>query len=711
MVDNIAFITWWLTAIPSRSNWLSASKRESFLKKGFHLLPRRGVLILLSRDWNQVSFKILARHDVPIHYQWTLPDRDNPRFARLDPVILASFAALNNDQLTSSEIAGWNDKFPSLALYNKNLIIRLRPKIDNPDFIPARFLLYWIVDEEGWMRRLVTNLMDILEYEAKYESRIVVKEGIIRARTFYRWRPLPLVDRIEVAQAEELAHYDISMGSPSVHEDQEERDPFDADEVRELHKGLCAPSRDRGNDRMPPPPPRTIIRKERPFPLETRSLQERITAPGRITVPIELADKRARESRSFSDHRPTPRGPKLDLRPHPYQSIRPAEKREAIATWATEIIGDRDYPIPDKRVVPVYSIESSSINNSVADNPSPQEQVLLNYVWAMDEPRDINETTFVRRLAVWGKQISEDRTILPLPEVNDWNKNLLVVGYLIADVAAVARMRYWAACYPEMRTLPEILNMAISRGVAFQIGVHSANLGFWCPEEISPLARLTSKQAHEAGVAEPGLQEGTGGTRLRDAYQIMLGNILSRPNAGAFIGRGGVSSWIARKYGDNEVIKKFQNGPSLIVAWHNKGDNDSKDPVPLRLQWEAVTPNELDALYGRVHTAKGDPDLWFFPPEEVLVSCSKRYSGEWNSAMDSVFEEIDEEINSNNPVPKTRGQWRVHIRKPDRPTTEPHPTKILPEFFKKGASRLEQSFGPSWNKKPLEDIKVPEQWN
>jgi hypothetical protein len=286
----------------------------------------------------------------------------------------------------------------------------------------------------------------------------------------------------------------------------------------------------------------------------------------------------------------------------------------------------------------------------------------LNDIWKASENRSQNQATFIDNLAEWGHHMTENHSTFQLPDNARWHLKLLNLGYLIVrNQASLVHMQYWAVCFPNTYNMAQLLNLAITWGIQFTIGVRLEDLHCFCPWSISTIERNMVKQPHEARMVESRLEYSLGGSTLRDSYIACMGEILKRPNAGALIGLGGPASWIARQYGGDDIVQAFMQGPSLIVTWHNKGTNGSRDRNAKGLHWDEVTPQELGALFGHVSMGGPGEDQWFFPTEEILLEHSKHYSGEWNKAAESLFKQINDKINGEFPHARTKGEWQEYV--------------------------------------------------
>lgn len=176
--------------------------------------------------------------------------------------------------------------------------------------------------------------------------------------------------------------------------------------------------------------------------------------------------------------------------------------------------------------------------------------------------------------------------VFHIPVSYSWNSTMLSDAFLILDTPqSELRFRYWAATSPNLTSIT-ILTKAIEHGVRFSLAIPQTAIPKYRPKNVDDLDDGAGKEPHQPGFIEPPLTYGRGGVALREAYTVRAKEITTRSNAGALIAMGGPTSWLARKFSRNKAIKKLMNGPSHLVTWYNKSNNDSLDKQPLHIVWE-----------------------------------------------------------------------------------------------------------------------------
>ncbi|RDB30957.1 hypothetical protein Hypma_000075 [Hypsizygus marmoreus] len=91
MLDNLAFLDWFVTYIPSRQHWLLDDTKRDLARLNLATMPKRGILVKLERDWKEIDFGNLIKHGVPIYYPWTTVAAQDKRFSRFNPDILRDY--------------------------------------------------------------------------------------------------------------------------------------------------------------------------------------------------------------------------------------------------------------------------------------------------------------------------------------------------------------------------------------------------------------------------------------------------------------------------------------------------------------------------------------------------------------------------------------------------------------------------------------------
>lgn len=704
MLDRIAYVRWWITCLPSKRELIGGMDLRDFEEAGYDKWEKRGVLLKLERDWEQVNIPTLLQHNVPIYYPWTDNLAKQPRFSRLDPAVLQAYHSFAIEDMESDEIPLWTDIFPQLAQFSPFLERISRPGTDKAGLgLTLASDEYFICDFRGWRKRPISNPTDIARYRTMYDSHIIETAGR-KTTIFWRWKNLLGAGRLEEStQTQEedtvsLGSLDDDEGSSS--------DPSDIEEIRELFKAGYAPR----NGEVIDEESGSVIAITTPRSEGRRSLADRIESPH---------SRAPSASHSLQERLQQPRGRKGNPERQPFTGSRPIS-RDSTAMWVRRLArteaAERPRPLSLSPSPPPGTRSSrgrsaSPVPIAQARPPNaPRTAVIPTLQHTLDRSvrQTLDRKRFVKDFRAWGARATYTQSLYAFPDLKEapWNRKLLDFGYLIVkDPRVMMRMRYWGICWDEIQSITDVIETAIAHGVRFDIGVKLSDMHQFRPSALSLYERETAVKPHGANFSEPTLEYGRGGIALRERYTHAAGDVLKRANAGAFVTMGGPASWLARKLGGEAVVAKLLAGPSHIVTWHNKGGGDSTTKDPMGLYREVVTPGEVDILFGQVSTGSHESDRWFFPPEELLDSRKGLFNGEWTAELERIYTQIYDEVMGPTPRPRNRGEWRDYIRiATNNEEGKKPPTPLA--FFKEGCETLKAKMGPDWDTQNLSIILV-----
>ncbi|KAF9540352.1 hypothetical protein CPC08DRAFT_650925 [Agrocybe pediades] len=289
----------------------------------------------------------------------------------------------------------------------------------------------------------------------------------------------------------------------------------------------------------------------------------------------------------------------------------------------------------------------------------------------------------------------------------DWDRDLLDYGYIIAkEWVAQGPLRIIANTNPSARSIDSVLTEAINQGIPFKIAVKIKDFPLFRNGSPTDLERATAKAMYSPDFQEVSFVKEPDVTFAR-TYLGRLGDLLSRPHARAFIGLGGPYSWVARRYGGQELIQKFMSGPSTQTVDFFRGENDAHYKYPIDLHWDTVSDAEQALLLGHIPPSKTNPaERWLYPPPNILKDHCWIWWEPWNPHVDKMFAYIASTIDRRVHVVRTRAEW-VHFF---------HSwNNNAPEFIPSADNYTEmqilcETFGvPSnWDRMSLRHIVVPE---
>ncbi|KAJ6478854.1 hypothetical protein C8R47DRAFT_1219401 [Mycena vitilis] len=697
---------------------------------GWKLLnrPKRGFLISVRRDWQDIDFGHLIHHGVPLYYVWGLFESSNPRFSRLDPDLICAYkdACLSKGVLSlwGDEVDGWSKKFEQCARFDNFF----QPKRDSS--LPASYdapaqgvdsglILYYIKDFDTWARRGLAEDEDWRALDKLYHH--IVTENREERTTnvvFLRFHKKPRA--VTLSADDDFMDEDLTEAEPS--------------EFRERFKGRCAPKRGQefdsetgverrkaydGNDKsiakvdevqfLTPPPnglgrhylqgmgsngdthPDTTkmgraLGPRRFGPASDHSSERRendTSRPMAFESGWSHAMARPDNAGNYKVYRPSRRqnhpGPPSDSRSNASHSSRPASRRSASPQ------DRRGYP-PRQR------------------SPGPSRAALEPLERVQDKLA--RRADFLDNTREWGAQFTHNAVLWQIPTPFLWNFNFLKDGFLIISEAAEVRLRILALMTPHLRFLRHVLEIAIERGIPFAIALPTSVCQSYRPR--MPIEhRATTKAQLEA--SDRRLEMGSSPAVTHSRWLKLLGDIAGLENARAIIARGGATSWIVRAHGYVGLVDAYLSGPSMHVTVYHGGANDSADDDSKGLRWDELSENDYQCIYGYVAGQIRERDTWMYPPDEMLEEISKHYYREWNPVVDDLYRRIKAEWEDRpcRGKMRSRREWREFFHASNHGKHAPA-VEINASWIVEGKDRLARAFEGSWNKRRVWDISIPE---
>lgn len=331
---------------------------------------------------------------------------------------------------------------------------------------------------------------------------------------------------------------------------------------------------------------------------------------------------------------------------------------------------------------------------------------LLGSVPPHERPAQIFRNAY-RELA--GKLTYTDRLFTPV-DTSAWNAQFLSLGYLhVPDWRVQVRLRFFANCVPSIRHVRAILTIALEHRLSFQVGIKFTDFHFFEATSLSQIDQRLVKAMYKPGFSEPALSYALPSAFV-NAYIGKMADILRRPHARAFIGLGGPFSWLAQRWGGDELVKRFMEGPSIQVTRHFSGQSDSTEDQSLGIHWDRVSDQEIEFLFGYVPADKWNPERWLYPPTSILEDECHHWSGEWNVGMEEIFRHITSQVSRNPPTatPKTCRGWIEFLRSYNRGRKAP---KFIPteRHFLDAKGGIQAAGLPAnWNRQRINSILIPE---
>lgn len=711
ILDGRGFLSWWML---STHNWTEGLDMETVeLMASLDLLnrTRRGVIINLPTDWRMVNIGNLVAHDIPVYYPWTAEEANNPRFSRFNPGFLQyyhEFLASTDDleEVSVEDVPGLLAHYPSVLKYDDfgQAYQQDWDKSQSGPLVPGRVYHPFIMDFEEWKPRPIISPVEAELCEKRYHYRILngPPENI---KLFWRFRPSEIEmddgasivfenDEVTVSNTRETYRsryaplpgqvYDIETGK-------------EVGRVHAVQEGSSLVSPHDTNHRHDEPDAMIVDDQE-------STVSGPSTSNGSLGRPYE---RRASNKR------------KKAKRPKPYSGVGPSQAKGktakssdlrrleanlgdelAVSRWVARM---SDSTLPGTlSLAERLGVHAPSVTSSLDSS----ERIAQH---AEEERRSMSWEGVSQRLKGWIPKFivpSEISDVCAVPASCRWNNLLFERGILIIPKLQVAvMMRLLANTTPGCNSIQKALTLAIEHGFEFQIYIRQVDVALFRPTILSPMDYSASVY-YAVGFQNPELTFGSGGEELYGRYKARVMDVLRRPHARAFVGLGGPLSWIARKYGGQDIVRQFMNGPSVQVTVHQKGKVDITNFN--FAQTDEVSPEEKLALLGHVKYGSQDLDKWMYPPPGLLLNHLHHYHGDWNPATEHmVFDEIYEHLEDGTIGPKTESGWRDFLRFANRGENAPNclPTR---SDFSNANTDLKSIFGRGWSHADLKDLIVPE---
>lgn len=682
----LGFLNWWTTSVVGWEAHVSGWARNliSSLKLGDR--RKRGYLVNLVQDWPFMNIPLWLEHQVPFFYVWGEAEDQDDRFLRLNPRVIRSYLAFCNERegrpiptadLSHVDFAG---EFHKLAWYDE-LLQRVSVIAEDAPLPPLRDQPGWsffCVDFEGWKRRPVSR----------------EQVGLLRQTVSYSIFPL----------ANDTIHVVFLRWKKRSGAGLKEHHGLESSTLREVFKALYAPKPGQkfdvnsGLESGSEEADQASYSAYLDFPIdEGDALIEGVDVPPATPPPEDAVPRPNPETDPILAR--APRGP----RRRGYDSYRPGARYTS--DWVSSMADDSRQG--GRRVTRSQSPARQPLRNS-DDRPRnfPEEPRI-----GPNPLRDSQRRNFLRDLQSFGEPLTATSGVIPVGLDCSWNPELINCGYLIVpDPATEFRMRYWVACYGGVRFIRQVLTKAIEHGLQFSIGVKAEDFPRFRPTVIDKVDRRLTKFLYAQGYKEPALPNGLPDVELRDLWKARIAGFFRRPHAPAVVGMGGPHLFVALRFGGDDLIQRFMQGPSIQTTTHNGGAIDSTEQESQYVQWDTLSKDEANLVLG--YASNGDRDTeprWLFPPLEILTAHCKHWSGEWNVGTNKIFEYIARDIDSNSVLARTKGEWRKFLHSNNHGLFGPV-NKIPRDQFFKGKELLREGFPVSWDKAKLTNIEIPERY-
>ncbi|KAJ7793229.1 hypothetical protein B0H13DRAFT_1492518, partial [Mycena leptocephala] len=262
-----------------------------------------------------------------------------------------------------------------------------------------------------------------------------------------------------------------------------------------------------------------------------------------------------------------------------------------------------------------------------------------------------------------------------------WNKEWLAKAILVCDdERSYWRLKAYAAVYPGLTKIEELLEVAIRLAIPFALYIKRSDVRDFRDLNVSSLDLNTLGALYAPGYVDlPLTWTGVGGgPAAYNQYEARMGPLLARPEAVAFIGHGGVVRFVAEVYEEN-LVYRFAQGPSLQVSQFDKGE-----AVLLHRNGEGtfyttdrVSPSEIYLLLGHIAGANPSADRTLWPTPEVFECESPHMRGYLSLGCHAILDNLRRDIIEFKRYKwRTYSQWKEYFRVGSKRIHEP---KVVPK--------------------------------
>ncbi|KAJ6499731.1 hypothetical protein C8R47DRAFT_1259095 [Mycena vitilis] len=740
ILSGLAFLAWFESILPLEDSGIAEDDIEYIKSLRLKERPKAGVMYCLSRDYHEANFLHLMENGVPCHYPWTASEKEDQRFLRLSPEYWNEYSVLRAKSGKGQEVD-----------------IRLAPSYSQWEGSINRYDWFFQDNKASKRGGVITTFYPTWVYKVihmrLYGAEVLVDRNVIRAYAkrfkaahaidawgeetcvFFHQNPLgidePSFDRVyPVEEAYELSDFKSS----DVERPQNEIDVFYEPTVliRERSKNLYAPREgrkyntynglqdaplskrvegrsseasersqsSRGGSRAQP-----VSKAESPMSPTRRSERaEDLGMVSRWAAKIAGSDQRQRSSRSLS---PRPRSEEergrrarspFEPRPRSLSSTRTMDCDKNSSQFEDEYSGVQG----NSGIGPSLPQDSGiAAGRLLGSSPSMRGDY---------RPLFTSRSNAVDAILAWAPSVTElEPPIAPYTDI-EWNTAWLDRAILVCrDPRSLIRLKTYAACVDGVKVIEDVLELAIRFGIPFSLFIKMCDARLFRNAEISALQRSTLDALYQPGYVDLALPHERGGAALYGRYRALMLQLLSRPNAVAFISQGGILRLIAEFY-DPDLVRRFAQGPSLQVSECNKGDSFllSKDDAEDFYTTDQVSPSEVAMLLGHIPGDQPSTEYTLWPSPATLESESTHMRGYVSHGVYAIFQNLKNDILVKQKFTWcSTADWKGYLRTGCKGLYAP---SVIPKDidFTEGKRLFGRSFPADWSHKLVTTIRIPE---
>ncbi|KAJ7315395.1 hypothetical protein DFH08DRAFT_1040110 [Mycena albidolilacea] len=592
LLSLLGFLSWMLSVVQLKETKLSAVDQRYLQQLRLDERAKVGAVFNLTRDQHEMNFPHWANNGVGFHYAWTEAEAKNQRFLRFSPEYYEEVSRLREaskgrDDYELENLPSyprWKDALEGSDWIGQNL------RAGKMGVVESRFaptMKYGIVDRHLYGARPLVNWATIRVYAERFKA--LIREGERETVcTFFRNNPVhqdePAYGRPPLRHRFALSDFALQEVGETVPDQSRYYESNTI--VREQVKNLYAPRADHPFNSFNGGPALEIPAGASSFARGRES--GRASRRGRTCSPGSSAGGPIPSSRRPS--RPASRSSRNDrggteiqgnwaravagLRRRSSRSLSPPrregkdKRRQARSLSSAR---SHDSAEEDDWFQEEFKSAAGSPAGNEDDNMGVDAFTLKQDETPFDDPID-SVTTWTSKyrthkeavdaLAEWAPSVMEYEPKKPAYDPLSWNTNWLDKAYFVAeDLRTVARLKALCALFPdELDNMQVVLEYALRFGMPFELYTKMQDAGEFRSYQLSTLAMNTLPSVYNMGYADQIMT--WAGASDASQFGIYMGSIyqlLQKPNAIAFIAKGGVCKFVAELFAP-DLVYRFRFG-------------------------------------------------------------------------------------------------------------------------------------------------------
>jgi hypothetical protein len=318
-------------------------------------------------------------------------------------------------------------------------------------------------------------------------------------------------------------------------------------------------------------------------------------------------------------------------------------------------------------------------------------------------------------LAAWAPSVMEYEPKKPAYDPLSWNSDWLDKAYLvIEDPRTMARLKALCALFPdELDNIQVVLEYAMRFGMPFELCTKLQDAGSFRNHQLSVLALNTLPAVYNMGYTDQIMTwAGSSDAAQFGVYMGSIYQLLQKPNAVAFIAKGGICKFVAELFAP-DLAYRFVRGPSEQVSEFGKGKTPrlTIDGQSTLCICDQVTDLEVAILLGYVKGKNSEQERSLWPSQALLEQHSLHVRGYMSSGAYTLFEYLRNRILVEKIYDwKTKIEWKAYLRGGAKGEYAP---TIVPSKadFEKGWKILDNSYPLDWQHAAVSKIVLPERFD